>query len=108
MHRPPTAPRPCNVTPDILNLLVIEDRDAVACAWPLPLFVPLHEDGVLDVLVAFLTATRAIRHVRNYVIALSDWDSHCHHSAPKAEYRSKVKARNAGRRVLPVITCLER
>jgi hypothetical protein len=87
---------------------VIEDRDAVACAWLLPLFVPLHEDGVLDVLAAFETATRAIRHVRNYVIALSDWDSHCHHHAPKEEYCSKVVARNAGRRALPVIPTLGR
>jgi hypothetical protein len=80
---------------------VIENRDAVACAWLLPLSVPLHEDGVLDVLAALLTATRAIRHVRSYVIALSDWDCHCHHSAPKEGYRSKVAARNAKRRVLP-------
>jgi hypothetical protein len=81
MHRPPIAPSPCNITPDILNPVVIEDRDAAACAWLLPLPAPFHEDGVFDVLAAFLTATRAIRHVRNYVIALTGWDSHCHHSA---------------------------
>jgi hypothetical protein len=108
MHRPPTAPRACNVTPEILNPVVIEDRDTVACAWPLPLSVPLHEDGMLDVLAAFLTATRAIRHVRSYAIALSDWNSHCHRSAPKEEYRSNVAARNAGWRVLPVIPSFER
>jgi hypothetical protein len=72
MHRPHITPRPGNVTPVILNPVVIEDRDAVACAWLLPLSVPLHEDGVLDVLAAFLTATRAICHVRSHVIALSD------------------------------------
>jgi hypothetical protein len=103
MHRSPIAPRPCNVTLEILNPVVIEDRDAAACAWLLPLHAPLHEDRVIDVLAAFPTATRGIRHVRNYVIALSDWDSHCHHAAPKEEYRSKVDARNAGRRVLPVV-----
>jgi hypothetical protein len=108
LHRPPTAPRPCNVTPDILNPVVIEDRDAVAWAWLLPLSAPLHEDGVLDVLAAFETATRAICHVRNYVIALSHWDSYYQHSAPKEEYRSKVAARNAGRRVLSVIPSLGR
>jgi hypothetical protein len=106
MHRPPTASCPCNVTPEIPNPVVIEDRDAGAGAWPLPLSVPLHENVVLDALAAFQTATRAIRHVRNYVIALSVWDSHSHCFAPKEGYRLKVAARNAGRRVLPVTSPL--
>jgi hypothetical protein len=53
MHQPLVAPRPCNVTSEILNPVVIEDRDVVACAWLISLSVPLHEDGVLDVLAAF-------------------------------------------------------
>jgi hypothetical protein len=108
VHRPPTALCVCNVTPEILNPVAIEDRDAVACAWLLPLSVPLHEYRVLDVLATFQTATRAIRHVRSYVIDLSDWESHCHRSAPKEEYCSNVAARNAGRRLLPVIPSFER
>jgi hypothetical protein len=100
MHRPPAAPRACDVIPEILNPVMIEDLDVVACAWLISLPVPLHEDGVLDILAAFQTATRATRHVPSYVTALSDWDSHCHHSAPKEEYHSNVAARSAKRRVL--------
>jgi hypothetical protein len=81
---------------------VIDDRDAVARAWILPPSGPPIEDGLLDGLAALQTTNPVICNVRSCIVTLPDWDSHSHHSAPKQEYRSKVAARNAGRRVLLV------
>jgi hypothetical protein len=112
-HQIPTIPRPYNVDPEILKPGVIDDLDAVARAWllpPSPPPPPSVEDGngnvMFDVLAALQTTTRAIRHVRNYIVALPDSDSHAHHSAPKEQYRSKVAAMNTGRRALPAVPAL--
>jgi hypothetical protein len=102
----PSVPRPYNINLEILKPGVIDIWDAVAHAWLLPPSVPPVEDGVLDVLAALQTPTRAICHFCNYTVAFPESDTHFYHSAREEGYRSKVAEMNAGCCLLPATPAL--